>query len=91
MLDHRFRAALCLLHGLLRKRGIIARRGLSVMAGGEAKGLLGSFFDYMERLCNCKRSSRGSWEHTRCGERREVVVTRTRPTSGAMVIKKEKT
>jgi len=59
MLGHRFPGALRLPRGLLLllRRGIIARRGLSIMAGGEAaEGPLGGFFEYMERLRNYERS-----------------------------------
>ncbi|XP_066356760.1 dihydrofolate synthetase-like isoform X1 [Miscanthus floridulus] len=59
MLGHRFPGALRPPRGLLLllRRGIIARRGLSVMAGGEAaEGSLGGFFEYMERLRNYERS-----------------------------------
>ncbi|PWZ44403.1 hypothetical protein Zm00014a_018362 [Zea mays] len=56
MLGHRFPTALRLPHGLLLRRSIMARRGLTIMAGGEAEGPLAGFFDYMERLRNYERS-----------------------------------
>lgn len=59
MLGHRIPAALRLPRGLLllRRRSTITRRGLSVMARGEAEeGPLGGFFEYMERLRNYERS-----------------------------------
>ncbi|XP_008674355.1 dihydrofolate synthetase isoform X2 [Zea mays] len=55
MLGHRFPAALGLPRGLLLGRSV-TRRSLSAMAGGEAEGPLGGFFDYMERLRNYERS-----------------------------------
>jgi hypothetical protein len=62
MLGHRIPATLRLPRGglllLLERKGITARRGVSVMAGGREaeEGPLGGFLEYMERLRNYERS-----------------------------------